>query len=332
MKQPRIGVMIGDPGGIGPEVCVRALASGLTRSQGDVVLIGSASAVERAIEDTGVPGPLVRVETAEGAAQIDGLPLIDCDNLDRSEFKVGEPSAASGRAVKQWMDKAESLCQSGALDGWIMAPINTDSMRQAQVVKHLDDLQPKGTFMFRLSGPLRAVPIAEHVPVRDIAGTVTQERVELVIGLTDQHLRQWGISAPRIGVAGLNPHAMFEEDAEIIKPAVDAQHQAGVNVRGPISPDAVFRQCIEGDYDAVVTMFHDQGQIALKTAAFEGACTVYLGLDYVQLSVPHGTAYDIAGTGRAQHHSMVAATRTALDLAAGRGFLAADTTVEGIDA
>lgn len=332
MKKPRIGVMIGDPGGIGPEVCVRALASGLIRSQGDVVLIGSASAVERAMEDTGVSGPLVRVETAEDAAQIDGLPLIDCGDLERADFEVGKPSAASGRAVKQWMDKAESLCRAGTLDGWIMAPINTDSMRQAQVVKHLDDLQPKDTFMFRLSGPLRAVPIAEHVPVRDIAATVTQERVELVIGLTDRHLRQWGIPAPRIGVAGLNPHAMFEEDAEIIAPAVEAQRQGGVDVRGPVSPDAVFRQCIEGDYDAVVTMFHDQGQIALKTAAFEGACTVYLGLNYVQLSVPHGTAYDIAGTGRAQHHSMVAAIRTALDLAAGRGFLATDTAVEGIEA
>lgn len=332
MKQPKIGLMIGDPGGIGPEVCVRALASGLTRAQGDVVLIGSASAVERAIADTGISLPIMPVDSAAGAALVEGLPLIDCDDLSRADFEVGKPSAASGQAVKRWMDRAESLCRAGALDGWIMAPINTDSMRQAQVVKHLDDLQPKGTFMFRLSGPLRAVPIAEHVPVRDIPASVTQERIELVIGLTDRHLRQWGIPAPRIGVAGLNPHAMFEEDAEIIAPAVEAQRQNGVDVRGPISPDAVFRQCIEGEYDAVVTMFHDQGQIALKTAAFEGACTVYLGLNYVQLSVPHGTAYDIAGTGRAQHHSMVAAIRTALELAAGRGFLATETDSEGVKA
>jgi 4-hydroxythreonine-4-phosphate dehydrogenase len=314
--------MIGDPGGVGPEVCVRALAGGQTSAYGDVVLIGSASAVERAAADTGVDLPVVRADSAEGASDIRGLPLMDCGGLERADFEVGKASAASGRATKHWMDEAERLCREGTLDGWIMAPINTDSMRLANVVKHLDDLQPTGTFMFRLSGPLRVVPIAEHVPVRDIAATVTDARVQEVIALTDAHLRRWGIRSPRLAVAGLNPHAMFEEDAEIIAPAVAAQQQRGIDVTGPVSPDAVFRQCIEGKYDAIVTMFHDQGQIALKTAAFEGACTVYIGLDYVQLSVPHGTAYDIAGTGRAQHHSMVAAIRTALDLAAGRGFLA----------
>ena len=323
MARPRIGVMIGDPGGVGPEVCVKALASGETQRHGDVVLLGSLCAVERAVADTGVDLPVVQVASAEEAALVHGFPVIDCGDLARGDFEVGHSSAASGRAVKAWMDEAERLSRSGALDGWIMAPINTDSMRLANVVKHLDDLQPAGTFMFRISGPLRAVPIAEHVPVREIAATVTRERVEKVIALTDAHLRRWGLPEPRLGVAGLNPHAMFEEDAEIIAPAVEAQKAKGIHVEGPVAPDSVFRQCVEGRYDAVVTMFHDQGQIALKTAAFEGACTVYLGLDYVQLSVPHGTAYDIAGTGRAQHASMVAAMKTALDLAAGRGFLSA---------
>ncbi|MBV1868403.1 MAG: 4-hydroxythreonine-4-phosphate dehydrogenase PdxA [Marinosulfonomonas sp.] len=322
MSLPKIGLMIGDPGGVGPEVCVQAMASGRAQSRGDLVLIGNACAVERAVADTGVKLPVVAVSSMEEALNVEGLPVIECGALKRSEFEVGQSSAASGRAVKAWMDEAARLSQSGALDGWIMAPINSDSMRLASVADNLDALQPPGTFMFRLSGPLRAVPIAEHVPMRAIAATVTRERIEHVIGLTDANLRRWGIASPRIGVAGLNPHAMFEEDRDIIAPAVKAARAGGIIVEGPVTPDAVFRQCIQGKYDAVVTMYHDQGQIALKTAAFAGACTVYLGLDYVQLSVPHGTAYDIAGTGTAQYGSMVAAACTALDLAAGRGFLA----------
>lgn len=324
MANPAIAVMIGDPGGVGPEVCVRAIAEREGACDGIAVLVGSVCAVERAVVDTGVDRPVVPVRSAEEAAAANGIPVIDCGGLKRGDFEVGQPSAASGRAVKAWIDEATRLSRTGAFDGWIMAPVNTQSMRMADVVKHLDDLQPQGTFMFRMSGPLRAVPIAEHVPVRDVAATVTRERVEHVIALTHAHLRRWGLAHPRLAVAGLNPHAMFEEDAEIIAPAVAAQKAQGRDVTGPVSPDAVFRQCIEGRYDAVVTMFHDQGQIALKTVAFEGACTVYLGLDYVQLSVPHGTAYDIAGTGTAQHGSMSAAIRTALALAAGRGFLGAE--------
>ncbi len=321
MTKPKIGVMIGDPGGIGPEVCVRALAAGVPQQYGDVVLIGNACVVERAAAMVEVDLPVIKVDQAEGAAGLRGLPVIECGDLTLADFEIGKPSAASGRAVKQWMDEAARLSRAGTLDGWIMAPVNTDSMRMSGVVKDLDDLQPEGTFMFRLSGPLRSVPIAEHLRVRDIAASVTLERVSQVIALTDAHLRRWGMAAPRIGVAGLNPHAMFEEDSEIIAPAVAAERARGVLVEGPVSPDSVFRQCVEGKYDAVVSMYHDQGQIALKTAAFAGACTVYLGLPYVQLSVPHGTAFDIAGKGIAQPESMIAAMTTALSLAGGVAFL-----------
>jgi len=221
------------------------------------------------------------------------------------------------------MDRAGALAREGALDGWIMAPVDTYSLRMAGVVQELDDLQPEGTFMFRMSGPLRVVPIAEHLRVRDIAASVTAERIAHVVRLTHDHLLRWGMAAPRLAVAGLNPHAMFEEDREIIAPAVAALAAEGIDVTGPVSPDAVFRQCIEGRHDAVISMYHDQGQIALKTAAFAGACTVYLGLPWVQLSVPHGTAFDIAGKGVAQPESMIAAMTTALALAEGRAFLAA---------
>jgi len=322
-RLPRIGVMIGDPGGIGPEVCVRALASGCPQKQGQIVLIGSAEVLRRAARVTGVDMPVTVVSSPDEAAAAAGIAVIDPGAEAGAAFETGKPSARSGRAAKAWIDRAEQLSRDGALDGWIMAPVDTGSMRLAGVVQDLDDLQPAGTFMFRMSGPLRVVPIAEHLPMRDVAASVTAERISHVARLTRDHLIRWGMAAPRLAVAALNPHAMFEEDRDIIAPAVAALRREGLNITGPVSPDAVFRQCIEGRYDAVISMYHDQGQIALKTAAFAGACTVYLGLPYVQMSVPHGTAFDIAGQGIAQPDSMIAAMTTALALAGGVAFLKA---------
>ncbi len=318
---PRIGVMIGDPGGVGPEVCVRALASGRSQQHGMIVPIGSAEVLRRAVAVTGVGLPVTAVCTPDEAAKVPGIPVIDICAEAGATFEIGKPSAESGRATKAWIDEAERLSRAGALEGWIMAPVDTYSMRMAGVVQELDDLQPEGTFMFRMSGPLRVVPIAEHLPIRAVAASVTAERISHVVRLTCEHLIRWGMAAPRLAVAALNPHGMFEEDREIIAPAVTALRAEGLDVAGPISPDAVFRHCIEGRHDAVISMYHDQGQIALKTAAFAGACTVYLGLPYVQLSVPHGTAFDIAGKGIAQPDSMIAAMTTAISLAGGVAFL-----------
>lgn len=320
-RTPRIGVMIGDPGGIGPEVCVRALASGRPQQHGQIVLIGSAEVLRRAATVTGVDMSVTVVSSADEAAAADGIAVIDPGAEAGAPFEIGKPSAQSGRAAKAWINRAEQLSRDRALDGWIMAPVDTGSMRLAEVLHDLDDLQPEGTFMFRMSGPLRVVPIAEHLPMRKVAESVTVERIAHVARLTRDHLVRWGMAAPRLAVAALNPHGMFEEDRDIIAPAVAALRDEGMNIAGPVSPDAVFRQCVEGRYDAVISMYHDQGQIALKTAAFAGACTVYLGLPYVQLSVPHGSAFDIAGQGIAQPDSMIAAMTTALSLAGGVAFL-----------
>jgi len=320
-RRPRIGVMIGDPGGIGPEVCVMALASGQPQKHGQIVLIGSVDVVRRAAAATDVSLPVTPVSSPEDAATAEGIAVIDTGAEPSTTFEIGKPSASSGRATKAWIDQAEHFSRAGTLDGWIMAPVDTYSMRMAGVVQELDDLQPEGTFMLRMSGPLRVVPIFEHLPIRAVAASVTVERIAHVVRLTRDHLMRWGMASPRLAIAALNPHGMFEEDSEIIAPTVAALRAEGLDVTGPVSPDAVFRQCIEGRHDAVISMYHDQGQIALKTVAFAGACTVYIGLPYVQLSVPHGTAFDIAGQGIAQPESMIAAMTTALSLAGGEAFL-----------
>jgi len=323
MQDPIIAAMIGDPAGVGPEVCVQAVASGELDGVCRPILIGELGAVERSARLYGVDRRVVRISDPQ-AVQPDSqtIRVLDIGNIGPGDYTVGKPSAAAGRAVVEWIRMGERYGIDGQIDGLVLGPVDSGSLKLSGLVRDIDELQPPGTFMFRISGSLRAVPITEHIRVRDIPATVTTERILHVIRMVDENLRKWGLPKPRIAIAGLNPHAMFEEDREQVAPAVEQAKKLGIDASGPISPDSVFRMALEGRNDAVVTMYHDQGQIAVKTTAFEGACTIYMGLPFVMLNVPHGTAFDIAGQGKAQHFSILAAMKTAAALAAGRGFLA----------
>ena len=319
---PTIAAMIGDPAGIGPEVCVKTIASRELASLCRPILIGDAAAVERAVKVCGATSKVTRIDAPDAQVGEDAIAVLDPGSLQPGDYTVGKASAKSGRAVVDWIRLGESLGASGRINGLVLAPVDSDSLKMGGVVKDIDDLQPPGTFMFRISGALRVVPITEHIRMRDIPATVKTDRIVHVIRMLDENMKRWGLPKPRIAVAGLNPHAMFEEDREEVAPAVAAAKRLGIDASGPISPDSVFRMVLDRRYDAVVTMYHDQGQVAVKTAAFEGACTIYMGLPYVMVNVPHGSAFDIAGKGIAQHYSMLAAMKTAAALAAGRGFLA----------
>lgn len=315
---PLIGMMIGDPAGIGPEVCVRAAVvdelAGLCRP----VLIGDLGVVRRAARICGVGVRFAAVSDPAQALPAGTLAVVDPGGFDVAGCNFGEASAASGNAVLSWVERGETLGREGRLQGLIMGPVESASLKATGRVLDIDELQPRGTFMLRMSGKLRVVPLTEHVPLTEAVAAATPERVLQVLELIDATLRGWGFSRPRIAVAGINPHAMFPQDQERIGPAVERARARGIDARGPLVPDAVFRQCLSGQWDVVVTMYHDQGQIAIKTVGFEGACTVYVGLPFVMLNVPHGSAYDIAGKGVAQHQSMLNAVRTAALLATGQ--------------
>lgn len=317
---PIVAATIGDPAGIGPEVCAKAAASAELREHCRVLLIGDADAVRQAMKTSGIEQPVHRVSSASDVDQ-DGIHVLDPGGVKPGYYSFGKPSAAAGAAVLDWIQLGSELGARGEIQGMVMGPVDGESIKLSGRLNDLDELQPPGTYMLRISGALRVVPISEHIRLRDVIATVKTPRVLEVIRMLDANLRKWGLQRPRIAVAGLNPHALFEEDREEIAPAVQAARAEGIEASGPISPDSVFRMNLEGRYDAVVTMYHDQGQIAVKTAAFEGACTIYMGLPYVLLNVPHGSAFDIAGKGIAQHRSMLAALKTAAALAAGRGFL-----------
>jgi 4-phospho-D-threonate 3-dehydrogenase / 4-phospho-D-erythronate 3-dehydrogenase len=323
MDLPIIAVMIGDSAGIGPEVAFKAALSGELAGVCRPLLIGDIASIRAASALTSPTAEFEVIDKFDATAFKSGKTVVlDPGDLGANDYRIGEPSAAAGQSVVKWINLADELARDDRLDGWIMGPVDSTSLKLAGAVDSIDDLQLKGTFLFRMSGRLRVVPLTEHIRIRDVSSTVTREAVLNLIQLVDRTLRDWGVAKPRIGVAGLNPHAMFEEDAEIVKPAVQDAQARGIDAHGPSAPDSIFRHGLEGRYDAIVSMYHDQGQIALKSAAFEGACTICLGVPYVRATVPHGTAMDIAGRNVAQHHSMLSAFRTAAALATGRGFLA----------
>ena len=325
---PVIGVMIGDPAGVGPEVCVRAAASGALSGLCRVVLIGSMAILERAAAVCGLAQRLQQVSDVAQLPDPGAIAVVDPGEFDAGSCRFGVAAAASGHAVLRWLRLGEQLGKEGKLQGLVLAPMETASMKATGLVLDMDDLQPAGTFMLRITGNLRVVPLTEHVPLTRAIELVTPERVLHVVRLADRSLRNWGFAHPRIAVAGINPHAMYEEDQAKIAPAVACARAEGIDVHGPLVCDTVFRHCLEGRHDVVVTMYHDQGQIAVKTVGFEGACTVYIGLPYVMLNVPHGTAYDIAGKGVAQYQSLLSAVRTAALLATGQPLAAAEPAAE----
>jgi 4-hydroxythreonine-4-phosphate dehydrogenase len=322
-KRPVVAATLGDPAGVGPEVLVKSLASGELNDLCDPILFGDTATVERACKVCGISAPVCSFTSLEAVRHQPGtISVIDTGALKPNSYVVGKPSEASGHAVLAWIYQATALCESGKVDALVWGPVNGTSLEMTGKIKHIDDLQPPGTYMFRVSRNLRVVPITEHIPMRDVASTVTRQNIGELIDLLNEKLRTWGMKAPRIAVAGLNCHAMFEEDREQVAPAVVEARTKGIDATGPISPDSVFRMAMGGKFDAIVTMYHDQGQVAVKTSAFEGACTICMGprLPYVLVAIPHGSAYDIAGTGKAQHHNMLEALKMAARLGGGRGF------------
>lgn len=317
---PIVAVMIGDPAGIGPEVCVKALASGAVDRLCHPVLIGDVEVIRQAAGFCKLALPVTELRTLEKARLHPGvLPVLDPGGFDFAALRHGQASAASGEAVLAGMALGYQLGQRHEIQGLVLGPVNSASMKATGKIVDIDELQPPGTYMLRLAGALRVVPLSEHLPLQRALEAITPEAILALLRLLDATLRNWGFPRPRIAVAGINPHALFEDDQARVLPAVLAAQREGIAASGPVAPDSVFRMALAGQYEAIVTMFHDQGQIAIKTVGFAGACTVYIGLPYVLLNVPHGTAFDIAGQGVAQHLSMLAALKTAAELAAGRG-------------
>ena len=320
-EAPLLAVAIGDPSGVGTEIAVKALATGEPQRRSRVMLIGNHDGIVHTARTSGLDVHFARVAGPAEARAVNAatIPVFDDGSVTMRDYTIGQPSAAGGRATAGWIDRAVNWAEAGSIDGFIIAPVDSSSFKLAGYAKSPPSMHPPNTFLLRMSGKLRFIPIGEHVMMRDIPAMVTTANVLHVIFLIGATLQRWGVAAPRIAVAGLNPHAAGAEDADEIAPAVAEARARGLDVTGPLSPDTVFRRALHGEFDVVVAMYHDQGQIAIKTTGLEEACAIFIGLPYVRVGTPHGSAFDIAGQDKAQHGTMLTALNAAASLASGGG-------------
>ena len=331
MKKPVIGLMLGDITGIGPEISARLLASGVAVEAANVVVIGDRRVLDLGIRIAGVKLGYRAVPSVDAIRwPSEQLPLLDLGNIDPARFKQGEASAESGRLTGETLKYMIDLALAGKLDGICFAPLNKGAMFEGGW-KFYDEHQmfAKLTAHEGFFGEMNVIRefstfrVTSHVALRDAVNLVTPERITSAIKLADTTLRAAGYGKPRIGVAALNPHGgengLFgDEEIRIIRPTVEKMRAQGVNCTGPISSDAIFIKARNGEFDGVVMMYHDQGQIATKLLGFNKGVTVTAGLKTVFTTPAHGTAYDIAGQGKADPGAMEHACTLAAKLAAGR--------------
>jgi 4-hydroxythreonine-4-phosphate dehydrogenase len=305
---PRLGVTLGDPSGIGPEIVAAALAR-VPALQTRCVVYGHRALLERGARTVGVTPPTVEVVDV-------GEPTVT----------PGQPDAATGRLQVAYLEHAIAAARAGTVAGLVTAPISKTWARAGGLAfpghtELLADRFAADPVAMMFAGPSLRVALATvHVPLAQVARELTAARIVEVGGLLAAALvRDFAIAAPRLGVVGLNPHAgeggmLGTEDRDVIAPAIEALRARGLAVDGPLVPDAAFRDAAGGRWDGVVAMYHDQALIPVKLVDFERAVNVTLGLPIVRTSPDHGTAYDLAGTGTARFASMLAALELAAQM------------------
>ena len=327
--QTPTAVTMGDPVGIGPEIIAKTFADeGFERSP--ALVVGDAAILERAIKLLDLQLRINTVTKPEESRFEPGtIDLISASELP-DDLPFGELDARAGDAAFQYVRRATELALEGSVQAITTAPLNKEAMHlgghdypgHTEILADLTGT--KDYAMMLVAEDLRVIHVSTHVALREAIERVQPERELAVIHLADATLRKLGIENPRIAVAGLNPHAgengLFgTEDAEKIRPAVERAGEEGIEASGPHPPDTVFARAKKGEFDIVVVQYHDQGHIPIKLLGFETGVNVTVGLPFFRTSVDHGTAFDIAGTGKADHESLKAALSLAEELAASEG-------------
>jgi len=327
--RPRIGVIPGDPAGIGPELIAKLLAEPTTLERADVLLIGDRAVFELGQGQSGHDYNLEPVADPKWTewSELPAVPWFPTETLSDDEMVLADVSEAGGRSSLRTLDQALDFATAGTIDAIVFGPFNKASMHLAGL-GHEDELhyiaERLGVENYiselnTLDG-IWTSRVTSHIPLKDVAETITHERLIEAIKLADTTLQRAGYIRPRISVAALNPHAgdhgnFGREEIDIIQPAVAAAQRLQINVDGPWPSDTVFLKAKAREVDAIVTMYHDQGQIALKLMGFDRGVTVQGGLP-VPVSTPaHGTAFDIAGKGVADPGATLAAFDVACKMA-----------------
>jgi 4-hydroxythreonine-4-phosphate dehydrogenase len=328
--RPILAITLGDPAGIGPEIILKALNHADLYRRCRPLVIGDLRILQRAAGWLGSSIELITVlQPAASEYSAGSVTLLDLANAQPADCPAGQLSAIAGNAAVEYVFRACDLAMAGQVAAVVTAPLNKAAMNMAgfAYAGHTELLAERtgaGNVSMLLVGPsLRVVHVSTHVALEEAIRRITPERVEAVIELAYQSCQVLGIRAPRIAIAGLNPHAgeggLFgDQEQRFIQPAIVAARARGRDVSDPQPPDTVFLRAVRGAYDIVVAMYHDQGHIPMKLLAFDSGVNVSVGLPIIRTSVDHGTAFDIAGTGRASDESMLAAIDVALQMVQAR--------------
>ncbi|MEM4246073.1 MAG: 4-hydroxythreonine-4-phosphate dehydrogenase PdxA [Candidatus Bathyarchaeia archaeon] len=333
MYKPVVAVTSGDAAGIGPEITLKAILSEEVQALSRMIAVGDPRILRKAAEASGVEAsirPVGRVSSADFRPGV--VNVIKVDGPDLEGLQPGAPQAASGEASYRYIEAAVGLALSNQVDAIATAPISKEALRMAghefpghtELLAHLTGAERY--LMMLVAGSCRVALATIHHALSEVPRILTTERVENAVTLADSAGRMFGVERPRIGVAGLNPHAgeggLFgDEEARIIAPAVQALQRLHIDVTGPYPPDTVFYRAFrKGEFDIVVAMYHDQGCIPFKLVGFETGVNVTIGLPIVRTSVDHGTAYDLAASkpGSADPRSMIEAVKMASTMALSR--------------
>ncbi|GLW38010.1 4-hydroxythreonine-4-phosphate dehydrogenase PdxA [Pectobacterium actinidiae] len=322
-----IAVTMGDPAGIGPEIIIKSLAEG-ELSGASAVVVGCVQTMRRILALNIVPAVELNVidKPADAVFAPGVINIIDEPLEDPQALKPGVVQAQAGDLAYRCIQKATALAMAGEVHAIATAPLNKEALHSAghlypghtELLAKLTNSRDYAMVLY--TDKLKVIHVSTHIALRKFLDTLNRDRVETVIEMADVFLKRVGFSHPRIAVAGVNPHAgengLFgDEEITIVSPSVEAMKAKGIDVYGPCPPDTVYLQAYEGQYDMVVAMYHDQGHIPLKLLGFYDGVNITAGLPFIRTSADHGTAFDIAWTGKAKCESMAISIQLAMQLA-----------------
>ncbi len=321
--KPLLTITMGDAAGSGPEIITKALADPEVRAACRPVVIGDVATMQAALEITGVPGEVKAIGKLPEASFRDGIiEVIDLHNIQLDRLTRGRIDTMAGKAAFEYIKLAADLALSGESDAIVTSAINKEALNRAgyhydghtQLLAEL--CRASEVAMMLVSRKLRVSHVSTHVSLLQAIELVRPERILTVLRLTEEAVRQMGIDKPRIALAGLNPHSgeggLFgNEEIKYITPAIEEARRQGFDVTGPLPPDSVFLRTSQGQFDAAIAMYHDQGHIALKMLGITEGVNVTLGLPIIRTSVDHGTNFGKAGKGTADPTSLILSIKLA---------------------
>lgn len=326
--KPILGIILGDAAGVGPEIIAKCAANKFLEEHCRPIILGDVRVLERAAELVGSKLELQVIDTPEEADWEKGLPVLDQKNLDPDKVPFGSMSVDSGKACLDLLKLAVELYQSKKIEGFCFAPLNKAAMIQAgcklesehhYMAQLFGHTEPFGEI--NVLGDLWTTRTTSHIPISKVSENLSVNSIMRAIRLANTTLQNAGIAKPRLGLAALNPHCgeggkCGREEIDVIAPAIEEAKKLGIDAKGPFPSDILFIKAFNGDFDGVVTMYHDQGQIALKLKGFDQGITIAGGLPAPIVTCAHGTAYDIAGKGIVKTSAFENAVKMAAKMAA----------------